>query len=181
MLRHTTARPCDSCGNFIPPNSDPEPQPQPSLFPFADEPSFRFAVSTFKKIQTSAGEVNDLLECWSDYNGLYDGPPPPFKNVDDLYTSIDAIQHGDAPWESFSVRFNGEVTNESPSWKRQEYRIYCRNVCTVAHNMLSNTEFEKQFDYVPYEEYDTQGERVYSNLMSGKWAYKKAVRAYDFH
>ena len=147
----------------------------PDLSPFADAPSFRFAVLAHKKVQASVTELNDLLSIWAEYNSIYDGPEPPFHNVDDLYKTIDSIQHGDAPWESFTVRYDGPLDANSPAWKRRDYTVYCRNTSTMAHNMLANIAFKDQFDYVPYKEVDAKGNRVYSNLMSGQWAYKKAV------
>lgn len=98
----------------------------------------------------------------------------------DLYAAIDNIRQGNAPWEAFSVRYHGPVAANAPSWKHETYRVFCRNTRTVAHNMLSSADFDGQFDYAAYEEYDRSGIRRYSNVMSGKWAYRKSV-SIDYH
>ncbi|KAK7676623.1 hypothetical protein QCA50_020437 [Cerrena zonata] len=91
-----------------------------------------------------------------------------------MYATIDSIQHGDAPWESFSFHFMGPLARDDPQWKRATYTVYCRNTQTVVHNMLNNKEFDGKFDYIPFQEYTGPQKRRVSNLMSGDWVYQKA-------
>ncbi|KAF7791554.1 hypothetical protein EIP86_002570 [Pleurotus ostreatoroseus] len=144
--------------------------------PFGDGPTFKFAELAYKKAELSGGNIDELLDVWCEYNLLHGGDDSPFRNKEELYNTIDSIQHGDAPWESFGLRYTGPTDDNSPTWKRTTYIVHCRNTETVAHNMLKNEEFKEFFDYVPFEEYDASGARRYSNLMSGKWAYRKSTQ-----
>lgn len=105
-------------------------------------------------------------------------PPPFFDNATDLLQTVDSIPFGDIPWYSFAVRYTGEVDDNSPAWKRATYVVHARNTLHVAEAMASSTDFNGSFDTVPFEEYvGKPGEqtRRLSNLMSGQWAYTKAV------
>ncbi|THH00535.1 hypothetical protein EW026_g2004 [Hermanssonia centrifuga] len=42
--------------------------------------------------------------------------------------------------------------------------------------MLQSPDFDGQFDYAPYQEYAASGQRRYSNVMSGDWAYRKSYQ-----
>ncbi|KAG2127159.1 uncharacterized protein EDB93DRAFT_1257267 [Suillus bovinus] len=43
------------------------------------------------------------------------------------------------------------------------------------HNMLSNPDFEGEFDYAPLQEYDTSnGAHCFKDFMSGDWCWKQA-------
>ncbi|KAH9935840.1 hypothetical protein B0H21DRAFT_699135 [Amylocystis lapponica] len=174
---HLNACPCDADGNFLPHDTPPPNEDLPPDWgPFNDRPSFEFAELSFKKIQLSGGDLDKLLEVWAAHNALTNGGDPIFTSTEDMYHTIDMIQHGDAPWESFTVRYSGPVTPESPSWQRIPYQVHCRNTNTVARNMLANKDFVGHFDYVPFQEYTAPGVSRYSNVMSGQWAYKQATK-----
>ena len=57
----------------------------------------------------------------------------------------------------------------------QEYELNTRNVVEVIQEQLATPDFASQINYVPYKEFNGKGERVWSNLMSGHWAYMHAV------
>ena len=59
----------------------------------------------------------------------------------------------------------------------ETYELNVRDVLSVFEDQLASKEFDSQFDYAPYEEYDENGNQVYSNLMSGNWAFREAVCA----
>ena len=42
--------------------------------------------------------------------------------------------------------------------------------------MLSNPDFDGEFDYSPYRDFLEEDERRYEHLMSGDWAWAQAVR-----
>ncbi|KAH9941016.1 hypothetical protein B0H21DRAFT_870312 [Amylocystis lapponica] len=172
------AQPCDVNGNFLPIGSAPDVEDanDGDWAPFNDRPSFEFAELAFKRIQLSAGNLDRLLEVWTAHNIINNGGEPIFTSTEDMLDTIDSIQHGDAPWESFMVRYNGPTTADSPSWKRAEYHVHCRDTKTVANNMLANKDFNGRFDYTPFQEYTAPGTNRYSNIMSGQWAYKQATK-----
>ena len=178
-LLTTPGRPCDKHGNFLPPNAlPPAPDPVDDYTPFENRPAFQFAELLFKRIQASKGNIDDLLRSLAAYNVTQNGADAPFDSADDLLSTIDAIPYGDAPWESFSVRYTGAVDADSPSWKRAEFTVHCRNARTVAHNIIGTEEFNGKFDITPYQEYLPDGSVCYSNLMSGEHAYTQAVRPF---
>ncbi|KAH9839287.1 uncharacterized protein C8Q71DRAFT_795564 [Rhodofomes roseus] len=169
-------RPCDCDGTFLPPGTPPPPRiPVTSYNPFENRAAFQFAELVFKKIQASYGDVNELLRNVAAYNVSQGGGEPPFEDAEELYSTIDAIPYGDAPWESFTIRYTGEVTPESPSWKRADYVVHNRNVRQVAHNMIGNEGFDGMFDTTPYQEYTAPGVTRFSNMMSGEFAYRQAT------
>lgn len=45
----------------------------------------------------------------------------------------------------------------------------------MAEQQLANPDFDNHFDPTPYQEYDPEGHQIYSNLMSGQWAFREAV------
>jgi hypothetical protein len=55
------------------------------------------------------------------------------------------------------------------------YEFNIRDILAVLEALLADEEFDRHFDYVPYEEYDPDSNRIYSNLMSGQWAFNEAV------
>ncbi|THH29603.1 hypothetical protein EUX98_g4593 [Antrodiella citrinella] len=97
-----------------------------------------------------------------------------YRHSDDLLKAIDAIEVGDAPWESFTIRYSGPLPLDAPQWKREGYTVYTRNMLTVVRNMLKSSDFKNSFDYTPFQEYIGVNERRWSNFMSGHWAWKQA-------
>ena len=74
------------------------------------------------------------------------------------------------------MRYTGPTSEDSPSWKRADYVVHCRNAWKVIHNMFGTKEFDGKFDITLYQEYLPNGSVCYSNVMSGEHAYKQAVR-----
>ena len=89
--------------------------------------------------QMSEGHINRLMEIWS--ANMQEGTSP-FSNCKHLQTHIDSIEVGDVPWQSFSCKYRGTVTEESPTWMKQEYEVHCRDPLEVVRNILANTEFD---------------------------------------
>lgn len=65
---------------------------------------------------------------------------------------------------------------EAPPWMEAEYELCFRDVRQATQNMLASPDFKNEFDVAPYRESDERGERRYSNVMSGNWAWEQAVR-----
>ncbi|KAH8989712.1 hypothetical protein EDB92DRAFT_1947158 [Lactarius akahatsu] len=57
---------------------------------------------------------------------------------------------------------------------QETYELNVRDVLSVFEEQLASKEFDGEFEYTPYEEYNEKGSRVYSNLMSGIWAFREA-------
>ena len=57
----------------------------------------------------------------------------------------------------------------------ETYELTTRDTLLLLEQQLATSDFDKQMEYVPYQEFDAQGDRIYSNLMSGHWASREAV------
>ncbi|KAJ6512460.1 hypothetical protein C8R45DRAFT_1206566 [Mycena sanguinolenta] len=196
--RHKTDSHPKLTGNFLPPYSPPPPlsslngQEPNSWEPFQSRTEFDFAYFHFVELQSSAADVNTALDLWAAAVVKY-GEDIPWKNADELYATIDSIQHGDAPWKVYKLRYQGPLptghqekppfpflTNwvfpdgTPPKWMTETYELCTRDVRTVLHNQLATSDFKDTFNYTPYRQYNVQGKRVWSNFMSGEWAWRQA-------
>jgi Plavaka transposase len=99
-----------------------------------------------------------------------------FKNHSDLRNTIDASDLGDVPWQRSSFRYDDKLPDgQVPGWMTELYEVYYRDPRDVVKNIIADTTSKHAFDYVPYQEFDEDGDRRYENLMSGDWAYRQAV------
>ncbi|KAF7983491.1 hypothetical protein HWV62_21806 [Athelia sp. TMB] len=175
-----TGRPCDSNGNFLPPGSPPPPNPDAAdnWTPFEDEVQFRTADFLYRKVEMSGGDINELMDIWA-LDKAKSGDPGPFESVSDMYATIDVIKHGDAPWKSFTASYTGEIRRNTPSWQLANYDVWYRDPEVVIANLLANPDFDNQFDYTPYVELDKQGNRRWSDFMSGNFAWRHSTSIYE--
>lgn len=124
----------------------------------------------------SANDIDFLLKLWAATLAVH-GDNPPFKSHADLYSTIDATPLGDAKWDNFSLSYNGEKpVHDIPPWMNSSYDIWFRDPLTLVQNMLSNPDFNNEFDYAPFQEHDFNGNHRFQDFMSGNWAWKQAVR-----
>lgn len=104
-----------------------------------------------------------------------DGASAPYTNHEHLYTTIDATPLGDAPWQSFSVSYAGEMPDIPAPWMLAEYDVWCRDVKTVMENMLANPDFDGEIDYAAKQVFEDDSQRQFKDLMSGNWAFQQSV------
>lgn len=57
----------------------------------------------------------------------------------------------------------------------QTYELCTRDSHKILHNQLCTTNFAGAFNNEPYRQFDHKGDRVWSDLMSGNWAWNEAV------
>ncbi|KAF8816026.1 hypothetical protein BYT27DRAFT_7078340, partial [Phlegmacium glaucopus] len=172
--------PCDEDGNNLPPNTPPPPYtsyttPDASDWtPFNDRVEFEMADFLYRRNQMPGVQIDELFNIWA--TSLHENAgQPPFANHDDAYGAIDAIPRGGEPWSSFSVRYSGELPEgEAPPWMLTPYDVHFRDPRTVLRNQLSNPDFKDEVDYTPLREYGPKNERIWSNFMSGNWAWSQA-------
>lgn len=125
-------------------------------------------------------EINTALDLWTAQVLKY-GDAAPWRRAQDLYDTIDAIQHGDAPWKVYKLRYTGPLApGLPPKWMTTEYELCARNSRTVLHQQLGNVDFKDKIHYAPYRQFDAKGRRVWSDLMSGDWAWKQAVSSVHY-
>ena len=97
-----------------------------------------------------------------------------------MYNKIDAIPIGGVPWQSLILLFDGLIPKNSPPWMTAEHMVWFQDPCLLFKKMLDNPDFKDSFDYAPYRQYDTHGQRHYENFMSGDWAWKQAISTCSF-
>ncbi|KAM6496272.1 hypothetical protein JOM56_008978 [Amanita muscaria] len=181
MERHPVidGTPCDSLGRDLPPDSMP-PSPEPAITgwefqPFADHAEFSLAEFLYTRNQTPAMQIDRLMDIWACKTPE---TGPPFADHKDLYDAIDSIELGDAPWQSFAVSYSGDLPSdedfELPPWMTAEYEVWYRNPLAVLENQLANPVFKGHFHAAPYREWNSAGERVWGDVMSGNWAWRQA-------
>ena len=126
----------------------------------------------------SSSNITELLEYWS-LSAAKDDTSAPYDSCRTLYTTIDAIQYGDAPWQCMSA-FGAPLASDddfehAASWKTQEYNIWYRDPDVVIRNLLDNPDFASQFDTTPYIATDAQGRQRWKDVMSGHFAWRRSV------
>ncbi len=93
-----------------------------------------------------------------------------------MYETIDSIRAGDAPWTTYTFQYNGPRPNGTvPQWMDQTHELNTRDALQVIEQQLADPDFKNHCDYSPYMEFQPDGSRVWSNMMSGDWAHKEAV------
>lgn len=123
----------------------------------------------------SAANIDHLFNLWGASAASHGGAPP-FQNHTDLYNTIDSTPLGDVEWESFTLKYDGvRPAGHVPSWMDTGYDVWFRDPRQLIHNIISNPDFNNEFDNAPYQEHDNNGSRRYQDFMSGNWAWKQAV------
>ncbi|KAH9988442.1 hypothetical protein BJV74DRAFT_885330 [Russula compacta] len=125
------AIPCDKNGVHLPPYTPPEPPeenpPANSWTPFESRTEFDFAYYHFVEVQSSAANIDKALDMWA-ATVMEFGGDAPWTNSDDLYKTIDAIQHGDAPWKMYHVQYRDpQPPGTPPKWMSETYELCARD------------------------------------------------------
>jgi hypothetical protein len=133
------------------------------------------------ELQASEKQIGKGLEIWAanliKASKSAEGDDVPWRSTEEFYQTIDSIQAGSAPWTTHRLKYNGPrpANGPAPQWMDQDYDLNTRNILQVLELQLSNTDFDGHFDYTPYIEFNPEQQRVWSNMMSGDWAYEEAV------
>ncbi|KAJ6591937.1 hypothetical protein B0H10DRAFT_1925050 [Mycena sp. CBHHK59/15] len=106
---------------------------------------------------------------------LYEGADPPFADHKDLYATIDAIEQGDIPWESFSVKYTGPIpeTGTVPVWMTETFEVWFRSPLAIFEKQLANPDFKDELDWSPKRIFKN-GKRQFTDLFSGNWVWEQA-------
>ncbi|KAJ6576363.1 hypothetical protein B0H10DRAFT_2345165 [Mycena sp. CBHHK59/15] len=162
-------RPCDREGNFLLPNMPPPPREHPpadDFSPYAGREDFVLADLLYRRVQMSAGAIDELMQNWA--ARPQSAGDPPFADHDDLYNTIDATEIGYVPWESFTVAYNKPIVpGDVTPWKTQKYVVHFRDPRKVLHQQLANPDFKGKWILRP-------NNREYQDFMSGNWAWRQA-------
>jgi Plavaka transposase len=151
--------------------------------PFSDRFAFEFADHHFTELQSSESHINQALDHWLAERIRSCGldrlvEDLPWSRAQDMYDTIDSIKEGPSVWTTAKFQYTGSLPSGiPPKWMSQHYELVFRDARTILHNQISLPELDGHFNYTPYIQFNEKGERVWSNLMSGTWAWDEAVRA----
>ncbi len=177
----TTAWPCYEDGAMlqepaVPLTQSENDQHVHDWMPFEDCLAFDWAFYHYVTLQSSAANIVEGLNLWSATSIKHGSSAgAPWKTAKDMYTMIDAIQTGSLPFQTYKFYYTRPKPSTPPHWMEQAYELNTWDVLAVAQEQLATSAFKEQFDYVPYQEFNSKGERVWLNLMSRYWAFKQAV------
>nr|VWP00509.1 Transcriptional repressor TUP1 [Ganoderma boninense] len=170
-----SGRPCDAQGNILEAGTAPTISTPSSddWAPYKDRLQFEVADLLYTDEQMSGGNIDKLLELWAASLLPHD---PPFRNHSDMYQTIDSTPVGEVRWRRFEITHDGAEScpPDAPTWMKQSYEIWYRDVSDVVKSILGNPDFKDHIDYAPFRESDINGVRQLRDFMSGDWAWRQA-------
>lgn len=143
--------PCDKNGNFLHMGTPPPRETtDDSWAPFHSHDEFELADLLFRCAEMLKSNIDSLFHILKT-QAAGEGGTALFENCAELYTTIDSITEGEVPWDSFTVQYNGPWPETNiPQWMDEKYQVFYRNPHEVIKLMLTNKEFNGNFDYTPY-------------------------------
>ncbi|KAF6744017.1 hypothetical protein DFP72DRAFT_1036008 [Ephemerocybe angulata] len=154
--------------------------------PFSNRLEFDWAHYHYVELQSSKSVINKGLDLWAaakvEATKSSSCDPLPWASADELYKTLDSIQGGVAPFETYQFKYNGPLPppgQDAPSWMTDTFELCVRDVRHVLHSQISNPDFDGKWNTAPYREFDSKKERVWSNLMSGDWVWREADKIYE--
>jgi hypothetical protein len=112
--------------------------------PYCDRLEFELADYIFTKNQTTAAQIDHLLDLWAAsliWAGA-DSSQVLFTDHCDVYRTIDNTPLGDIKWRLFLVKYTGGIPDEGPTpWMTESYDVWFRNPHQVVRNMLTNPDY----------------------------------------
>ena len=172
--------PCNADGQDLPPNSAPSPpadgDPDKPWYPFNSRAQFELADLVYRRDEMPAGRIDDLMDIFAalDANGT-----PPYANHEELYGCIDAISP-ERTWQCLSFTHADASTimdgdSSVPAWKKGTYDMWIRDPKSLVQRQLSNPEIKDFIDYAPRQVFGSNHQRVWSDFMTGNWAWEQCV------
>ena len=128
---------------------------------------FELAEILYTKAPLSNNTTNKLLGLWSATLVPF-GDSAPILDRNDLHSTIDAIELGEVPWQTYVACYNGlhPENGPTPEWMTTEYQLCYRDPCKVIHRILANPDLADGIDYIPYCEFKG-GKQQYCDFISG--------------
>ncbi|KAJ7918908.1 hypothetical protein B0H13DRAFT_1991238 [Mycena leptocephala] len=185
---HLNALPCDANGAFLPPFTGPPPAPPP-------HPTAKIQQhgSHLVTVQSSTSPIFISLRLRAQKSIS----TPPSTYGQHHFSSTEKVRHGKmlvsstrqsthSGWPSpvedlYAPLFGPLPPGTPPKWMTQSYELCTRDVRQLLHNQLGTTAFKDHVNLVPYRQFNHSGRRVWSNLMSGDWAWKQADTIAEDH
>ncbi|KIK12593.1 hypothetical protein PISMIDRAFT_120620, partial [Pisolithus microcarpus 441] len=115
-----------------PNGTQPEPcQPKPpnDWSPYCSHLEFELADFIYMHNQISVVNLNILLELWAASTAsicslVEAGGYPIFGSYKEMYQMINNTCIGNIKWESFTVRYTGDVVADPAPWMNDEYDVW---------------------------------------------------------
>ncbi|KAJ7484587.1 hypothetical protein FB451DRAFT_1337996 [Mycena latifolia] len=107
-------------------------------------------------------------------------PPPPPPNGQDPaawapFSSRGEFAFAEYHFKMYQMRYTGHLpAGTPPKWMTETYKVCTRNLRDLLHHQLMTSSFKDYVDMIPYRQFNHHGDCVWSNLMSGDWAWKQA-------
>jgi hypothetical protein len=115
--------------------------------PFEGRAQFDFAEILFTQEEMAQSRVDRFAQLLA---ALYPDKDPPFADHKDLYATIDVIQQGDVPWQSFSIQYTRPLPDGvAPEWMTQKYEVWFRSPLEIFEKQLVNPDFKDEIDWAP--------------------------------
>lgn len=152
--------------------------PNDDWSPFENGLTFQLADFLYRDEQMSGANLDHLFALWAQRD--QDGQGSPFTNHKQMYSQIDAIEQGYAPWQCMETRYNGVVDDASPIWKTRTYEVWHRNPNDILRNLLDNPDFHDAFDATPLQLFGPDDRRHWTDFMTGNYAWRQAVSIFSF-
>jgi len=76
-----------------------------------------------------------------------------------MHATINSSVLRDVPWQCMVTQVPDDVNEHTPIWMQNSYKVWYRDPEIVVSNMLSNPDFNGQFDLCPYVNLDAKGKR----------------------
>jgi Plavaka transposase len=183
VLTLHVAIPVDQAGIPLPAHTNPPPwdpvSSKPSFAPFEDRLSFDWAHYHIIECGSSEAKIAKGLDLWLAAKVQGAGTPDcegiPWSCADELYSTVDEIQAGGAPFKTVYFQYSGPLPTNPPKWMTEKYELCVRDTRQVIKNTLSTSDFANEFNPQPYRQFHSNDDRMYSNLLSGDWAWREAV------
>ncbi|KAI6104275.1 hypothetical protein F5141DRAFT_1189731 [Pisolithus sp. B1] len=121
-VKHPPGTPVDLNGDDLPEGASPPKPNTPSKrawHPFESRAHFELADFIFHQNEMPGAQIDELMHIWASMPGQ--AGTPPYANHEHLYSTIDAISEGDAPWTSFSMESVEAGGSGGPSWKHSVF------------------------------------------------------------
>ncbi|KIK20657.1 hypothetical protein PISMIDRAFT_105427, partial [Pisolithus microcarpus 441] len=118
--------PCDTSSGFLPNGTQLEPhQPKPpnDWSPYSSCLEFKLADFIYMHNQISVVNLNILLELWA-ASLVEVGGYPIFGSYKEMYQTINNTCIGDIKWESFTVRYTGDMVADPAPWMNDKYNVW---------------------------------------------------------
>ncbi|KAF8800713.1 hypothetical protein BYT27DRAFT_7116810, partial [Phlegmacium glaucopus] len=124
-------------------------------------------------------QINQALDHWLTSTLLAGGDADdiPWRTAWEMYMTINSIKEVPAPWKTVKFKYTGPLPpGTPPKWMLETYKLCFHDPCIVLLNQITLPDLQDHFDYVPYMQFNEKKDCVWSNLMSGSWAWDEVVR-----